>query len=157
MNVDTDPGATYMPTILAFRGRLGRLRLLVYTVLPMFAVFILLALLVFLRGRAPVATVAMARLLPLLWLVLVIVTTLRRLDDMNYARWWGLLMLVPPVNVLVWFYLLFVAGSETANERGPAPAPNTVMVKLGVVLVVPLLLGSVWPAYMLYSFYPFMR
>ncbi|MDQ1919632.1 DUF805 domain-containing protein [Massilia pseudoviolaceinigra] len=148
---------TYEPSLFALRGRVGRLRFLVYTILPAYAVLMLLGLSALLSGRAPVGGTATPKLLALLAVALAVVTALRRLDDLNHSRWWGLLLLVPPVNVFVWCYLLIVSGSETANKRGPAPAPNTVMVKLGAMLAVPLLLGTLWAGYAMVRMLPVLR
>ncbi|WP_167085644.1 DUF805 domain-containing protein [Massilia frigida] len=150
MNAATD--APYEPTLLAFHGRVGRLRFLVYTFMPMFAVLALLSLSSYLSSKDPVGGIMTARLVAFLWIALAVVTALRRMDDLDHSRWWGLLLLVPMANIFFWCYLLFVSGNAAANDRGPAPAPNTLLVKLGAGLVIPLLLGGVWAGYIMYTF-----
>ncbi|HEX8614482.1 MAG TPA: DUF805 domain-containing protein [Telluria sp.] len=149
-----DSCATYMPAMLSWRGRLGRLRFLVYTVLPMYAACVLLLVVDYVVRTACAGTWHLTAPLACMWVALAGVTALRRLDDLNHARWWGLLLLVPCVNVFFWCYLLCARSSAAAHERGPAPAPNTMLVKLGAGMAAWLLLGTVWAVSVIYMWFP---
>ena len=46
---------------------------------------------------------------------------IRRCHDIGISGWWLLLTIVPFVNFLFIFYLLFKAGTPGPNQYGPAP------------------------------------
>jgi len=127
---------TYDPRVFSFSGRIGRLRYLAYTMAIML-VFIPLAMLGVMLGEATsqavgmtVVGVAMVGYIALFWAMMV-----RRLNDLGRTGWMSLLMAVPVINVLMWFYLLFARGTDVENEYGPAPAPNGNFVVLGAVFM----------------------
>ncbi|HEX5362289.1 MAG TPA: DUF805 domain-containing protein [Fluviicoccus sp.] len=133
--------STYIPNVFSFSGRIGRLRYLAYTMAIML-VFIPLAMLGVILGEATsqiigmtLMGVAMVGYIALFWAMIV-----RRLNDLGRTGWMSLLVAVPVINVLMWFYLLLVPGTDVENEYGPAPAPNGNFVVLGV-LFMPLLMG----------------
>ena len=133
-------------------GRLGRLRLLAYSV-GLYLVFVLVTIVI-----GAVAGVARTNSVPLLLietLVYIVFSTLlliQRSHDMNFSGWWSLFSIIPLVG-LVW---LFVPGTPGANRWGAPPPPNTLGVKI-LALMLPLvfILGIVaaiaLPAYMSYT------
>ncbi|MDQ1919630.1 DUF805 domain-containing protein [Massilia pseudoviolaceinigra] len=129
--------------IFALTGRIGRLRFFVYSLLPPYVLVALLFMGGIMNSAWPYLT-PLRTVLFALTLLLPLVYVMRRLDDLHRARRWGLLYLVPPINFAVLCYLLFAPGDKAANQRGPAPAPNTAAVVLGLLLELPLLLFLAW-------------
>jgi hypothetical protein len=71
---------------------------------------------------------------------------------MDQSGWLCLLLIVPLVNLVVALVLIFAPGTPTANKHGPAPAPNTLWVKIGglampVIAVLGILAAIALPAY----------
>ncbi|SFU73166.1 Uncharacterized membrane protein YhaH, DUF805 family [Pseudoduganella namucuonensis] len=139
------PGDTYQPRVFAWKGRLGRLRYLSY----LCCAYLLSMVVLGLAGAA----LSVARRLPdpaswemLLSIVfyipvlgLSLAWAKRRFNDVNRSGWLVLLLVIPVVNFFVGLYLAFAGGSEGANDYGPPPAPNPVLVKI-VGLLLPLLI-----------------
>lgn len=60
----------------------------------------------------------------LLWLMAFIpglTLTIRRLHDLDKPNWWCVGMIVPIVNFLLLFSLLFFRGTRGPNRYGPDP------------------------------------
>jgi uncharacterized membrane protein YhaH (DUF805 family) len=64
----------------------------------------------------------------LLILVLLIVLTvlslfqsIKRLHDLNKSGWYILLGIIPVVNVILVFYMIFVGSYKGSNDWGPQP------------------------------------
>lgn len=131
---------TYEPRIFALSGRIGRLRYIAYGMLlaliAMLPYVLYIAKLAF--SRTQPASMQYVMLLPL-YLVIVLLAT-RRLIDIGHSRWWSVLMLIPVVSVIPYFYLLFKGGDEQANDYGPPPCANSrgvvVVVWLAVVMMI---------------------
>ncbi|MDQ1816412.1 DUF805 domain-containing protein [Massilia sp. CCM 9210] len=116
---------TYVPRMLATTGRIGRVRYLVYLSLSTGVLMAATALMVEgLMKIGPLASMlALVMAIPLLAVILV--TTGRRMNDMGHSGWWGLLHLVPLVNVLFWVRPVLGPGDGGANQYGLPPVPNT--------------------------------
>ncbi|NHZ89979.1 DUF805 domain-containing protein [Massilia sp. CCM 8733] len=112
---------TYQPPMLAMRGRIGRMRYLVYgTVVPMLALLAALGLFMLLPSDSPIGfLIIMATPLSVAMLV-----AQRRLYDLGRAAGWSTLLLVPVLNIGLAIYLLFAPGDSGRNRFGPAPEPN---------------------------------
>ena len=52
--------------------------------------------------------------------VLGVIMAIRRLHDMDFSAWW-LLTIIPPLCILLIFFLLFGDGSEGRNRYGRNP------------------------------------
>lgn len=65
----------------------------------------------------------------LVYLYFYMVLVARRLHDLNKSGWWMLLLLIPVLNIVFIFYLLFAAGSRGANQYG-LPRPSAVWEKI---------------------------
>ncbi len=61
----------------------------------------------------------------IVYLPIMIGLMVRRLHDMNKSGWYILLSLVPLMNILFGFWILFSSGDKEANEFGPAPTHKT--------------------------------
>ncbi|WP_166887824.1 DUF805 domain-containing protein [Massilia sp. CCM 8734] len=116
------PGAAYTASVFGLHGRIGRGRYLVYSVFPTCATLLPMAPLFMLAGSFPAALMLGFALLALLSHLLIVAA--RRLDDLDHARRWVLLLGVPGVNVLFVLYLLCAPGNPNANPRGPAPTSS---------------------------------
>ena len=150
--------ATYQPKVWAWKGRIGRLRYLAYlfaiSIINMVPVTILMGLLGAsgaLKGSMDaIAGISVLLYLPLL--VFSFVLAKRRFNDTNRSGWLALLLWIPLVNFFVSLYLIFAAGTDGANDYGPAPAPNSTIVKavgflFPVIFVVGVLAAVAIPAY----------
>lgn len=74
-----------------------------------------------------------------------IIFTIRRLHDLEMNGWYYLFLLIPFVNVILWFYLLCVKGTEWVNKFGIDPLGNLEQnpQKRGKGLIIMLILLSV--------------
>lgn len=124
--------APYLPAWFSVHGRIGRLRYLVYSLVPAVVLLMLLACVLWLlapeRGlRSALAAGAAGAALGVL-----VVMTRRRLGDVALPAWWALLVLVPLVNVGLGAYLLYRRGDAGGNLYGAPPSENTTLVAAGV-------------------------
>ncbi|RSZ57285.1 DUF805 domain-containing protein [Massilia atriviolacea] len=136
-----DRGAAYLPTPFSLEGRIGRMRFLVYALLPPTVLVLVLAYLLGPLGlaRQPGIAQLAGAAVGLAALAIVLAMTRRRLHDLARPGWWALLMLLAPFNLLVIAYLLCRPGDAGWNRFGPAPDENTTLVSAGVWIM--LLLG----------------
>ncbi|MBC7917132.1 MAG: DUF805 domain-containing protein [Rhodoferax sp.] len=148
-------GDVFQPVhIFAWRGRIGRLRFIAYSMLAYLIAGVLGVVIGAIAGLAnagelgsmgaELSTIAIA-------LVLMAFVTIQRSHDMGWSGWSALLSLIPFVG-LVW---VFKSGSAGSNRFGAPPPPNTLGVKI-VAFILPgiMLLGIVaaiaLPAYQTY-------
>ncbi|CAN7692486.1 DUF805 domain-containing protein [Pseudoduganella sp. LjRoot289] len=149
---------TYEPKVFAWKGRIGRLRYMAYlfgiSLLNMVPVMVLMSVLGatgMMKGNVEAIT-GLSVLLYLPLLVFSFVLAKRRFNDTNRSGWLSLLLWIPLVNFFVSLYLVFAAGSEGANDYGPAPSPNSTIVKVvgfifPFIFVVGVLAAIAVPAY----------
>ena len=141
----------YSPTIFSFKGRIGRMRYLVYGmgIMMLFSMVagVLAAVMIPASGAGGegVGIVGMAFLALIYAGVLVVAVMFgkRRLNDLNRSGWWYLLTFVPVANIGLAIYILFFPGTDGPNNFGPAPAPNSTAVKVVGWLVVALFVLSI--------------
>ncbi len=140
------PADTKKPGFLSLRGRLNRVRYIVYCLATIAALFVFMIL----AGLALVPSGQLGQLLYisisvlLLYCVLPIwfaILTVRRAHDFNRGGWIALLLFVPVVNLLFWF----IPGTPGANAYGAAPDEESAGMKL-VAVVVPILLVATFLA-----------
>jgi len=145
---DAGDGALQEVHIFAWRGRIGRLRFLAYSML-MYLVVSVLGGVVGATSMSPTAA---------LWLIspvsigLMLMVAIQRGHDMGYSGWSVLLMLIPLVG-LVW---VFKAGTPGVNRFGAPPVPNTLGVKIAALIfpaiaVIGILAAIALPAYQAYT------
>lgn len=143
--------ATYEPGVFTFKGRIGRMRYLVYgmgiMMLMSMLAGVLAAVMIPAAGAAGDAGGMIGMLLMALIyagvLVIAIMFGKRRLNDLNRSGWWYLLTFVPIANIGLAIYMLFFPGSDGANNFGPAPAPNSTAVTIVGWLVIALFAVSI--------------
>ncbi len=147
---DTENGATQPVYIFAWRGRIGRLRFLAYSMLMYIIAGVLSAIVAGIAGATHAAgadTIINVVAYPVS-IGLIMLVTIQRSHDMGYTGWSALLALIPVVG-LIW---VFKAGTDGANEYGPPPVPNSLGVKLAAlvfpaVAVIGILAAIALPAY----------
>ena len=147
--------AVGQPRPFAASGRIGRVRYLAYSFVGMFIVMLAAAILGGVLGATgasdQVSGAVVQIVLGSLVLVLTLILARRRLNDMGKAGWWGVLLLVPLLNLLATAWLVFGKGDAGPNAYGPPPAPNSrgtiVLACLGPALFVGVMLYSGMQAY----------
>lgn len=70
------------------------------------------------------------------FLIVSICISIRRIHDLNKSGWLWLLMLVPAVNVIFSIYLFFAKGTEGANNYGPFRPTEQTEKLLGILYAV---------------------
>lgn len=122
-------------------GRIGRVRYLAWSlVLALVSIPVIgicqLSLMasVFLGGALLiVAYVAMT--------VISVMFGAKRLHDLGWSAWWMLLFIVPIANIVLGLLMLFMPGTQGANNHGAPPPPNSTAVKI---------LAWCWLAYLVF-------
>lgn len=143
---------TYEPQIFSMKGRLGRLRYIVYHTLAAWAYLAVVGVLVvmfamvfgFSAEKSAGVMAAMVFLILLLYIPAIAISFIfakRRLNDLNQSGWLSVLTLVPFVNLAFYLYLVFAPGTKGSNNYGPAPSENQKWVKIftGVFVTLSLL------------------
>lgn len=133
-DVQANIAQTYQPKIFSLDGRIGRLRYFAYSLVG-FGVMILAGGLVGVFGGADLLAdeANNSPIMAILYLPLIILTvifTKRRFNDMNRSGWFVLLNLIPFVNLIVFFWLALGRGTDGENKFGPAPTRNPLSVKI---------------------------
>lgn len=121
--------AVQLPQPFALHGRIGRVRYLAYSFGAMIALLlaaILVGALLGAMGAGPaVAAGLMQVLVGTLMAAANLVIARRRLHDMGKSGWWGVLLLVPLLNIVVTLWLALGKGDEGPNAFGAPPSPNS--------------------------------
>ena len=110
------------------KGRIGRLRFLLYTFGLSFLGAGLAAALILIPSVGPI----LAGITYILIFVFSIFLAIQRCHDFNAIGWWSLIMLIPLVSLV--FY--FIPGTKGSNRFGYQPPPNSKAEKIGVFLII---------------------
>lgn len=140
------------PRLLAWRGRIGRVRFFVF-----FLLSLLLPLLYFFvvgtavqmwdisiaDGSPAVRFLAASSLV--FFALLLCAAIRRRLHDFDVSSWWTLLLLAPLLQFIFLIYLMVAPGTLESNRFGPPPEPNgkrvtAAAIVSGLLLVAPIVL-----------------
>jgi len=128
------------PDPLGFSGRIGRMRLLAWSLIlgliaSVVALLVLLAIKV-----SPTLAIPFGATLTLVFVVVNLRINAQRLHDLNWSAWMLLLHLVPGANLGVTLALLLMPGTPGPNKYGLPPPPNSTAVKvlawINIVLMV---------------------
>jgi len=142
-DLEVTPAQARKPGLFSLRGRLNRVRYIVYCLATLAALFAFMGL----AGIALVPSGQFGQLLYvaitvlLLYCVLPVwfaILTVRRAHDFNTGGWMALLLFVPVINLLFWF----IPGTPGENAYGPAPEDESAGMKLIAVLVPVLLVAA---------------
>ena len=135
-------GETYQPKVFSFSGRIGRLRYLAYSMIPAGLIlipgFIAGMMLAASGDKVGMVSIVILCLLCIPALIYAYIPAKRRLNDLGRSGWWLLLFVVPIVNLIFALYLMFGAGSATANKYGLPPSKNSRA--MWIVALVPVLI-----------------
>jgi uncharacterized membrane protein YhaH (DUF805 family) len=154
--VAVDDDATYEPKFLSISGRIGRLRYFAYVfsstiLLNLLALALLLAVSSTVGEDAGIATILTVILYYIGPAIPAFIFAIRRLNDLDKTGWLSILFIIPLINLLLGLYLLFAGGTKGSNSYGPAPAPNTLGVKIVALLlpiaIIGILAAIALPAY----------
>lgn len=117
---------TYQPKMFQWRGRIGRLRYLAYSLgLGLVTTIPLLIVQLALLTEGSVVFWVVQALIMILSLGITIVLGRRRLNDMGYGGWQLIGAFIPLVNLFVFLWMIFAPGEAQPNQYGPVPGPNT--------------------------------
>lgn len=137
----------YAPRLLAWSGRIGRVRYLAYSSAAVIAVLLVAGLSGGLLGAAGLGETSLLGVVQgvvgIAMMVASFVIARRRFNDMGRSGWWSVLLVVPLANVVATLWLVFGKGDSGPNAFGPRPAPNTRGVVIVAWIVPVLLLGAV--------------
>ena len=113
------------------KGRIGRLRFLLYTFGLSFLGAGLASALILIPSVGPI----LSGITYILIFVFSIFLAIQRCHDFNAIGWWSLIMLIPLVSLV--FY--FIPGTKGSNRFGYQPPPNSKAEKIGFFLIIGLL------------------
>lgn len=150
-----EEAAVQSPQPFALQGRIGRVRYLAYSfgamIVLLLAAIVLGAALGAIGAGPAVAAGLMQVLVGTLMAAANLIIARRRLHDMGKAGWWGVLLLVPLLNIAVTLWLALGKGDAGANAFGAPPAPNSrgaiALACIGPGLFVTMVLYSAVDAY----------
>lgn len=147
---DGGPSGFQSVHFFAWRGRIGRLRLLAYTMLVYLIMIVLGAIAGGITAAAQSSSIGKILMLAI-YLVsfgLMLMVLIQRSHDMDYSGWTALLALIPIVGLL-W---IFKSGTAGTNRFGAPPVPNSLGVKIAglllpIISVIGILAAIALPAY----------
>lgn len=132
----------YQPRMFEFRGRIGRVRYLVYSLGIVLLYFGLIAIYadivpllvrdISLYNNLSFLFIPFMILMAVMW----IVHDIRRLNDLNVTGWACLLSLVPLINVIFYLALLFLPGTKGNNNFGRPPLHNQPLILFALVVMI---------------------
>lgn len=130
--------------IFTAKGRIGRIRYLMYTI----GITLIGAFLAGLLTLVPVAGPILGIAVYIAIFVISIFLTIQRSHDFNTTGWMSLVLLIPIVSLI--FY--FIPGTKGANKYGLQPPPNgkamtIAAILLAAIFVLGILAAIALPAY----------
>ena len=145
----------YAPKMFAFSGRIGRGRYLLYSMIYNLILGLFVGLLSaafgmtgMLEGEAAAGFSGLILVFYAVSIAIFFILVRRRLNDLDRSGWWGLLIVVPLVNLILALYLLLGPGTDGANRFGPPPTKSPTAAIIAVVLIMIAILAAVAiPAY----------
>lgn len=141
-DIDPQAGQVGELKINSFKGRIGRMRYLAWSLALL---FIFVAIMAGISAITLVAeTLGSILLIGAVIGMLVISAQIgvQRLHDMGCSGWLWLLNLVPIISSVFWIVMLVVPGPAGSNRYGPPPPPNSLGVNLVAGIFLILLIGG---------------
>jgi len=113
--------------IFTSKGRIGRIRYLMYTMGVGLVGMLLAGLMMIIPVVGPFLTIALYVAI----LVISIFLTIQRSHDFNTTGWMSLVLLIPLVSLI--FY--FIPGTKISNKYGLQPPPNSKAITITAFLL----------------------
>ena len=130
------------PDPLGFSGRIGRMRLLAWSLILGASAGIVIVLILLATKVSPTLAITFGATLTLAFVVVHLRINAQRLHDLNWSAWMLLLHLVPVANLVLTLALLLMPGTPGPNKYGLPPPPNSTAVKvLAWINIVLMILG----------------
>lgn len=116
--------------MISFKGRLNRKAFLIQSVIVGLIQFLNVIVISFVqKSLASTADTSLALLSLPISLISIAISicvvifsisiSIKRWHDIGKSGWWTLTTIIPIVNILVWFYLIFKKGDIGSNQFGP--------------------------------------
>lgn len=149
-DVESDTQRYQEVSAFTWKGRIGRLRLIAYSVAAYLLVIVGSIVLGALSAMLhfPPSLAAALTLIP--YVIIIGMATIQRSHDMDWSGWMSLLALIPFVG----FIWIFKGGAQGENRFGAPPPPNTTGVKIlsfGMPIVIAIMAAIALPAYSDYT------
>jgi uncharacterized membrane protein YhaH (DUF805 family) len=134
--------------IFTAAGRLGRIRYLMYTM----GVGLVGGILAMLLFMIPFIGIFLGIALYIGIIVISVLLTIQRSHDFNKSGWFSLLLLIPIVSLIFYFW----PGTKGENNFGHQPPPNSTAITIGAFILLALFVLSIvaaiaLPAYQDYA------
>ena len=144
----TDSGGVGDLNIFTAAGRLGRIRYLMYTM----GVGLVGGIIAMLLFMIPVVGIFLGIAVYVGLMVITFLLTIQRCHDFNKTGWLSLIVLIPLVSLVFYFW----PGTKGENDYGHQPPPNSLAIKIGAFLllglfVLSMLAAIALPAYQDYA------
>ena len=123
----TDTGGVGDLNIFTAAGRLGRIRYLMYTMGVGLAGGILAMILMMIPFIGPFLAIA----LYIGIIVISVLLTIQRCHDFNKSGWYALILLIPIVSLIFYFW----PGTQGENNFGHQPPPNSTAITVGAFVL----------------------
>ncbi|SHM66181.1 DUF805 domain-containing protein [Phytopseudomonas punonensis] len=140
--INTHAGQVGELKINSFRGRIGRMRYLAWS-LGLLFIFVAIMLGI---SAITMASETLGSILLIGAIIGMLVISaqigVQRLHDMGWTGWLWLLNLVPVISSVFWIIMLVVPGPAGSNRYGQPPPPNSLAVNLVAGIFLILLIGS---------------
>ena len=126
LSLDKTPQEHYAPLDpLGFSGRIGRLRLVAWSMVVT-GIASVTSLLVMLAVKvSPTLAITCGATLSIVYFIVSVRISAQRLHDLNWSAWMLLLHLVPMANLVLCLMMLLMPGTPGPNKYGPPPPPNS--------------------------------
>ncbi|MNO80433.1 hypothetical protein D3C76_716410 [compost metagenome] len=144
MNTTLVSAVSNKPKFMSTKGRIGRVRLLAWTLA--LAVATISGLVVLSGVYSAMPSILVGRLVIAGLLIVQILTMLpviQRLHDLNWSGWFCWLGLIPWIGLVFVLILVLMPGSRADNRFGPVPVPNSTLEGILACLWPLLILGFI--------------
>lgn len=110
---------------VGFSGRIGRLRLLAWSMVISIIAAVTSLLVLLAIKVSPTLGMTCGATLTLAYFIVSLRIGAQRLHDLNWSAWMLLLHLVPVANLVLTLLMLLMPGTPGPNKYGPPPPPNS--------------------------------
>ena len=137
LSLDKTPQEQYAPLDpVGFSGRIGRLRLLAWSMVISIIAAVTSLLVLLAVKVSPTLGMTCGATLTLAYFIVSLRIGAQRLHDLNWSAWMLLLHLVPVANLVLTLLMLLMPGTPGPNKYGPPPPPNSRSVTIGAWIII---------------------